>query len=118
MYEAILKVPQKSLVQFYTVEPFAYHLLVNGDTGWIFMTAFENKLKNTDTAKNFKCLFLNKIIIKNKLIENYYIHVQRDLGSVGRRMNVILFKWRGNVKMEDGARTIKIVLGAALGFVS
>lgn len=70
-----------------------------------FYDRFENKVRNTYTAKNFKCLFLNKIIIKNKLIENYYnIHVQRDLGAVGRRMNVILFKWRGNVKMEEGAR--------------
>lgn len=58
MYKAILKVPHKSLVQ--TVEPFAYHLLVNGDTGWIFMTAFENKLRNTDTAKMFKCLFFKQ----------------------------------------------------------
>lgn len=82
------------------------------------MNAFENKLRNPDTDKIFKCLFSNKIIIKNKLIENYYIHVQRDLGSVGRRMNVILFTWRGNVKMEEGGRTIKIVLGVALHFVS
>lgn len=79
------------------------------------MTAFENKLRNTDTAKICKCLFTKQNNNKNKLFENYYVHVQRVLG---RRINVILFKWRGNVKMEEGIRTVKIVLGAALGFVS
>lgn len=84
----------------------------------MFMTTFENKLRNTDTANISKCLIFKQNNNKKQVNWNLLCSCSTSLGSVGRRMNVILFKWRGNVKMEEGVRTIKIVLGAALDFVS